>query len=153
MSIQNAYNFVAINEQVTTSGLPTLEQLQGLQTEAYSALINLLPDDNEYAVAGEREALAAQDLEYIYIPVDYLEPKVSDFAEFTQAMERLAGARMHIHCAANYRVSVFYGLYAYLKGWWTRQQMDQHIHSLFRPEDYPPWPQFIDQVLSIDPIE
>lgn len=148
MSIQESFNFVAIKPQLTTSGLPTIEQLQGLEAEGYQALINLLPDDNEYAVEGEREALNAQALEYIYIPVDYSEPRSADFEQFVAAMDRLEGKKVHVHCAANYRVSVFYGMYACLNGQWSKAQMTEHIHSLFNPDDYPPWPDFIEQTVS-----
>lgn len=151
MSIKEAFNFVAIKPQLTTSGLPTIEQLRGLEAEGYDALINLLPDENEYAVEGESDALAEQSVEYIYIPVDYAVPDANDFAEFKSAMDRLGDKKVHIHCAANYRVSGFYGIYAYQKGEWTRSQAIEHINSLFNPEDYPPWPEFIEQAMSEGP--
>ena len=148
MSIEQAFNFVAISPNITTSGLPTIEQLAGIQAEGYGVVINLLPDENEYAVEGERAALENQDLEYVYIPVDYAMPNKDDFQRFTETMDALGERKVHIHCAANYRVSVFYGLYALRTGVWSRERMDEHIRSLFNPEDYPPWPEFIEQLAS-----
>lgn len=148
MNITGAFNYVEITPSLTTSGLPTIEQIQGLSQHGYQAVINLLPDDSEYAVAGEAAAIDEQGLAYHYIPVDYDNPKYSDFVAFVTAMDAHADQRLHVHCAANYRVSVFYALYAHLKGLWDREQMQTHMHSLMNPADYPPWPEFIEDVLG-----
>lgn len=148
MSITDAFNFVEISPSLTTSGLPSLEQIQGLSDQGYQAVINLLPDDSEYAVEGEAAAIDQQGLAYHYIPVDYANPLYTDFAEFVRAMDAHADQRLHVHCAANYRVSVFYALYAHLKGEWNAEQMQKHMHSLMKPADYPPWPEFIEEVLN-----
>ncbi|MFK7733117.1 MAG: protein tyrosine phosphatase family protein [Pseudomonadales bacterium] len=148
MNITGAFNFVEISPMLTTSGLPTIEQIQGLSEHGYEAVINLLPDDSEYAVVGETAAINEQGLAYHYIPVDYANPQYTDFVEFVAAMDAHAGQRLHVHCAANYRVSVFYALYAHLKGEWDAERMQKHMHSLMNPADYPPWPEFIEDVLS-----
>lgn len=148
MSIDAAFNFVEIKPGLTTSGLPNIEQIKGLSQENYQAVINLLPDDSEYAVQGEAAAIDEQGLVYHYIPVDYAHPQYKDFEAFVTAMDACAGQRLHVHCAANYRVSVFYALYAHLKGQWSADRMQEHMHSLMNPADYPPWPDFITEVLS-----
>jgi len=51
MNIQKAYNFKEVNEQVTCSGTLNKVNLQSLADEGYKVVINLLPDDSEYAVA------------------------------------------------------------------------------------------------------
>lgn len=146
MSIDQAYNFVAMSSTVTTSGLPTIEQLAGIESEGYEVVINLLPDNNEYAVEGERATLEAQNLEYIYIPVDYAAPTNDDYLAFAKTIDTLGDRKTHIHCAANYRVSVFYGLYLQRTGVWSKARMDEHIRSLFNPADYPPWLEFINAI-------
>ncbi len=148
MDISGAFNFVKIDSDLTTSGLPTIEQIKGLSAQGYQAVINLLPNDAEYAVEGEAAAISAQGLAYHYIPVDYSNPQYSDFVEFVAAMDAHAGQCLHVHCAANYRVSVFYALYAHLKGEWDSERMRAHMHALMNPADYPPWPEFIEDVLN-----
>ena len=148
MSIQQAFNYVGISETISTSGLPTIDQLSGLAAEGYGIVINLLPDDSEYAVAGERQAVELQGLDYVYIPVDYSEPKLADFEVFEATMASLGERKAYIHCAANYRVSVFYGVFACRAGLWTKEKMYEHIFSLFKPDEYPPWPEFIEQMVS-----
>ncbi len=148
MSIQNAYNFVAVSANISTSGLPSAEQLAGLRSEGFAAVINLLPENDQYAVAGERDIVERQGLEYVQIEVDFLAPSQADFDAFSSAMQRLHGQRLYVHCAANYRVSVFYGMYAFLRGDWSRANMMRHIHSLFNPDDHPPWAEFIEQTLE-----
>ena len=46
-------------------------------------------------------------MEYLNIPVDFTNPTEADFTAFAAAMNARAGQAVHVHCAANYRVSAF----------------------------------------------
>ena len=63
------------------------------------------------------ELVAAAGVAYIHIPVDFAAPSRADLDAFADAMDANEGRTVHVHCAANYRVSAFYGLYAQRKGW------------------------------------
>ena len=143
MSLDGSYNFRRINDRVTTSGVVGAERLGALQASGYQALINLLPDSSEYAVAGEADLVTAQGVDYIYIPVDFAAPSQQDFDAFTRAMDQLDDRKVHIHCAANFRVSAFYSLYAQRCGRWNTAQADAHIRDLWNPADEPAWAAFI----------
>lgn len=148
MSVEQAFNFVAISDAHWTSGLPTAEQLGTLATQGRTAVINLLPDETEYAVPSEQDIVERQGLEYIYIPVDYSSPNNHDLIAFVTAMERLKGESIYIHCAANYRVSAFYAMYAHHRLGWSREQAEQHIASLFDLAQYPVWQAYVGEVLD-----
>lgn len=147
MGVSQAYNFLAVDERVATAGVLSPEQLSALEAEGYQAVINLLPEDNEYAVAGERELVQQQGLEYHYIPVDFAAPTASDYQQFEKAMAALAGRKLLIHCAANYRVSAFYAIYAHRQLGWPADQARVFIQTRWNPADYPHWPAFIDSQL------
>lgn len=76
--IQKAYNFKQLDELTSSSGTLKNVDLKSLLSEKYSVVINLLPDDSEYAIEGEKEDLESLGIHYIYIPIDWSEPKHTD---------------------------------------------------------------------------
>lgn len=143
MSVERAYNFRAIDEAVSTSGVLSEEQLSQLRTGGYEAVINLLPRDSQYAVKNEEDIVVAQGLDYRYIPVNFAAPTEQDYSEFVEAVKSCQGKKVMIHCAANYRVSAFYAMYAHEHLGWPASRAREHIESIWRPAENPPWDQFI----------
>lgn len=143
MAIENSYNFRRVSDKVTTSGVVGPNRLKGLAAEGYELVVNLLPDTSEYAVPGERETVESQGVTYVHIPVDFGRPERSDFERFAAILDEARGKKIHIHCAANYRVSVFWALYAQQRGLCSEAEAQDFIHSLWRPQEYPGWPEFM----------
>ncbi len=143
MSVADSYNFRRIHEGLTTSGLLSVEQLRALSSEGYDAVINLLPESHAYAVGDEARILQDQGLDYVHIPVDFEAPTHADLGAFAAAMDARATQKVHVHCAANYRVSAFYSLYALQRGLCSESEADELVHELWNPVDYPVWMQFI----------
>jgi uncharacterized protein (TIGR01244 family) len=143
MSIEDSYNFRRISQNLTTSGLVSAAQLNDLQREGYDAVINLLPDSYEHAVADEARIVRDQGLDYVYIPVDFDAPTHADLETFADAMDARPGQTIHVHCAANYRVSAFYSLYALRKGLCTEGDADDIVQEIWNPADFPTWTAFI----------
>jgi uncharacterized protein (TIGR01244 family) len=144
MGIEASYNFRRVNDRVTTSGLVAADDLARLREAGYDLLVNLLPDSSEHAVEGEASIVGDQGVGYVHIPVDFAAPTPEQFDEFASVMDAHADASIHVHCAANYRVSVFYALYAVRKGWWSTEQADQHVLGLWTPD--PVWRDFTTSV-------
>lgn len=148
MDIETSYNFRRINDRLTTSGLVKSAGLKVLAAQGYAAVINLLPETNEYATPGEREIVEAQGIEYIYIPVDFKQPTRFDFEKFSAALDQVGEKKVHVHCAANYRVSTFYSLYQVRAGRWSIDQANEFIRGIWRPEEHPGWSDFISEIVS-----
>lgn len=148
MDIETSYNFRVITEHLTTSGIVRPDGLRLLGAQGYEAVINLLPETSEYAVPNERHFVEAQGIEYIHIPVDFQQPTVSDFLSFSEALDRIHDKKTHVHCAANYRASTFCSLYRVARGFWSMEQAMGFIHSVWQPDEYPGWPDFIADVLA-----
>lgn len=148
MSIESSYNFRRISERLTTSGIVQPDALRALGSQGYEVLVNLLPDSSEHAVPDERSIVASQDIEYIHIPVDFKQPAEGDFAKFAEVMDRIGEKRVHVHCAANYRVSAFYSLYAISRGLWSRDEAMNFIGGIWRPTEHPGWSEFLAGVLA-----
>lgn len=75
-------------------------------------IVNLGPHSNKGALDDEPGSVAALDMDYVYIPVDFENPTEPDYAEFCAEMERLKDRTIHVHCIYNARVSAFFYRYA-----------------------------------------
>jgi protein tyrosine phosphatase (PTP) superfamily phosphohydrolase (DUF442 family) len=106
-------------------------------------VINLLPDSYEHAVPDEARIVREQGLDYVYIPVDFDAPTHADFEAFVDAMDARTDQQVHVHCAANFRVSAFYSLYALRNGSCTEDEADELVQSIWNPADFPAWHAFI----------
>jgi protein tyrosine phosphatase (PTP) superfamily phosphohydrolase (DUF442 family) len=144
MSIEDTYNFRRIRDDLTTSGLPSAEQLGDLRREGYDAVINLMPD-GENSVADEARIVRDQGLDYVYIPVDFEAPARADLEAFFAAMDARSSDKVHVHCAANYRVTAFYSLYALRRGLSTHEEADELVQSVWNPAEFPAWSAFITE--------
>jgi protein tyrosine phosphatase (PTP) superfamily phosphohydrolase (DUF442 family) len=142
MSIEDSVNFKRIDGRLTTSGLVSAEQLANLHREGYDAVINLMPDDDS-PVPDEERIVRDQGLDYVYIPVDFNKPMLAELEAFTEAMDARVDSNVHVHCAANYRVTAFYSLYALRRGLCTREEADELVRSVWNPADVPAWEAFI----------
>jgi len=143
MGIESSLNFRRVSETVTTSGTVSAEGLAELRVLGYDVVVNLMPDSSEYATEGEAAIVTGQGLEYVYIPVDFAAPDHEQLEEFAAAMDANAGKRIHVHCAANYRVSAFYSLYAMRRGSWDAARADELLRSIWTEGEYPVWDAFI----------
>ncbi|QIB66497.1 protein-tyrosine phosphatase family protein [Kineobactrum salinum] len=76
----------------------------------------------------------------VHIAVVY---HIADYAAFCEAMDSAVEDKVHIHCAANYRVSAFYSLYAQSRGLWGDDEAQAFIEDLWAPAEYPVWLNFI----------
>lgn len=147
INFDQIYNAVQVEDNILTAGLLNEDQLSTLGEGGIQVVINLLPDWHDYAVKQEAEIVTGQGIEYHYIPVEFDAPKPEEYQAFEQAMLASKGKQMVVHCAANYRVSAFYAIYAFKHLGWSREQGDQHIANIVGDiSEYPAWQTFIEEL-------
>jgi protein tyrosine phosphatase (PTP) superfamily phosphohydrolase (DUF442 family) len=78
---------------------------------------------------------------YHHIPVDFKAPLFENLEKFFDVMDASHVKRVFVHCAANYRVSVFIALYAQARLGWSVDEANAHIQRLWDPDDT--WKEFI----------
>jgi protein tyrosine phosphatase (PTP) superfamily phosphohydrolase (DUF442 family) len=145
--ITDIYNFLEINKSLSTSGQPTEAQLSALAKEGYELIINLaLHDDPRYSLPDETSYIESIGMQYIHIPVQFDAPLKSNLVDFFNTMESNKGKKIHIHCAANMRVSAFLGLYLLVRERRTRKEAFEPLQSIWEPD--PVWSSFIDSMLE-----
>jgi protein tyrosine phosphatase (PTP) superfamily phosphohydrolase (DUF442 family) len=148
MTAGDILNFIRVDERTALGGQPSEDHLRSLRQEGYEVVINLAPPQ-EGAPANEREILESTGIEYHHIPVPWAAPEKVHLDEFFRAMDRNGERSKLIHCAANYRVTVFYSLYAMKRLGWSATQADGLIAQIwesragYRMDDV--WNRFIAQ--------
>jgi protein tyrosine phosphatase (PTP) superfamily phosphohydrolase (DUF442 family) len=141
MALAHIKNFIAIDERLATAGQPTEAQLAEVAAAGFGAVVNLGLLDRSYCLDDEAGLAASLGLAYRHIPVKFDAPERDDFRAFVEAMDGLGDQRVFVHCAANYRVSVFVALWGELRRGWTRARADRHIERLWRPSEV--WAEFL----------
>jgi len=147
MGLEQIYNFIQISEALATSGQPTEAQMGEIAAAGYKIIVNLALPTSDNALKDEAATVRALGMDYHNIPVVWEAPKLSDFDQFVPLMDSLSGQKVFLHCAANYRVSMFTALYAEKRWGWTRAQADAHIRRIWEPDEV--WAKFIESVRGI----
>src|SRR3954471_24907015 len=106
------YNYRKVDASLSTSGQPTEAQLRALAADDFKVVINLaLHNDPKYSLPDEAGLVRSLGLTYTHIPVQFAEPTTQNLLDFFKAMDENANRKTLVHCAANYRVTAFLGLY------------------------------------------
>ena len=146
---RDIYNARIVNDDILTAGQPTEEQLRAVAAEGFTTVINLATHHPKVSLKDEAGLTQSLGMTYHHIPVVWNDPKESDFSAFESVMQRLrTGERTLIHCAANFRVTAFYALYAMKHLGWSEQQADAFRSSIWQGSDYPIWERFVESMKS-----
>jgi protein tyrosine phosphatase (PTP) superfamily phosphohydrolase (DUF442 family) len=146
MSTADIYNYRQVNDRISTGGQPTEEQLHSAVAEGFTTIINLATIDPDRSLADEGGLVRSLGMKYHHIPVKWDNPQESDFAAFEAVMQAGPEEKVLIHCAANFRVTAFYSLYAMQHLGWTEAQADEFRAPIWGGSDYPIWEKFIAEM-------
>jgi len=145
MNTTEIYHFLQVDDQLVTAGQPTEDQLRAVAAEGFATVINLATLDSHNALPDEAGLARSLGMTYYHIPVQWDDPKDSDFDAFERVMLDLPAGKTLIHCAANFRVTAFYSLYAQKHLGWTRAQAEALRSAIWQGSDYPLWERFISR--------
>jgi uncharacterized protein (TIGR01244 family) len=147
-SINDARNFRSLDdEHLLTAGQPNEGQLEDAARQGVKVVINLaLHDDPRYSLRDEEGTVRALGMQYVHIPVQFNAPTENDLRAFCTAMDDHAGKKLLIHCAANYRVTAFLGLYRVLREGRTVEAAFAPMRSVWEPDEV--WKTFIARMLA-----
>jgi protein tyrosine phosphatase (PTP) superfamily phosphohydrolase (DUF442 family) len=140
------YNFHKISDRLACAGQPREDQLVSLAEDEYKVVINLGLAVGKYALKNEAESVKGLGMAYHHIPVLFDSPQAGELSEFITLMDKHAGDKIFVHCAANYRASVFTGLYLFSAGKLDEDGLQNFIEEVWQPD--PTWQLFIDERLE-----
>jgi protein tyrosine phosphatase (PTP) superfamily phosphohydrolase (DUF442 family) len=143
MSTEDILNFQRVDDRTITGGQPTEDDVRAAAVEGYQAVVNLATIDRRYSLPDEGGLAQSLGMSYHHIPVVWANPQPADFDAFATLMDTLRGQRVLVHCAANYRATAFYSLYALKALGWTEEQAAGFRANIWLPGQYPVWDEFI----------
>lgn len=147
MSTEEIFNYRKVNDGLITGGQPQEEQLRAAAEEGVTTVINLATFHPSYSLPDEAGLVGSLGMVYHYIPVEWINPQESDFEKFEEVMQGLpAEGKTLIHCAANFRVTAFYGLYAMKHLGWAEAQADEFRASIWEGSNDAIWEEFISRM-------
>ncbi|MER2599790.1 MAG: protein tyrosine phosphatase family protein [Caldilineales bacterium] len=135
-----------VSPVLLTAGQPGREDFAALHAAGYEVVINLALPTSPGALPDEADLAAAHDLHYIALPVVWEAPTPDDLARFFAAMQASAGRSVLVHCALNYRASVFVYLYRVLELGHSHPAARALLDTVWQPDAV--WTAFIAQALT-----
>jgi len=145
--LSESRNFREVDERLLTAGQPNEAQLADAARRGVQVVITLaLHDAPRYSLADEAGCVRGLGMEYVHIPVQFNAPTEENLQAFIAAMETHKGKTILVHCAANYRVTAFVGLYRVLCERWVAEKAFQPMRTVWEPN--PVWKQFIANMLQ-----
>lgn len=145
--MKDIYNYQFLNENLSSSGMPTAEQMKEVAEAGTQVVINLAPAIVKDALPNEDSLVKSLGMEYVHIPVEWNKPTKQNLEDFFAAMDEHQGEKVLVHCQANYRASSFVMLYRVLKLGWKKDEAIPVMEKMWNPEDFPVWQNFIDENL------
>ena len=141
--MNSIYNFQQVSDRLACSGQPSEDQLQTIADDGYKVVVNLGLADGKYALPDEAKSVKDLGLDYYHLPTQFESPQVEELEEFIGVMNDHADEKTLVHCAANYRASVFTGLYLFAINELNETAMQDFIEKVWQPDGV--WQQFIEE--------
>ena len=141
--MKEIYNYLFLNEKLSSSGMPTAEQINTIAEAGVQTVVNLATSKSEGALTNEKDLVEACGMTYINIPVDWNSPTQQNLSEFMNVMDAHKDAKVLVHCQANYRATGFVTLYRILRLGWKKEDAFQDLLKIWDPKKYPVWEKFI----------
>ncbi|MCX6183036.1 MAG: protein tyrosine phosphatase family protein [Bacteroidetes bacterium] len=139
-------NFHQVSESLSCSGQPSEAQLQNIANENFSIIINLGLSDQDYSLPNEKFFVEKLNIKYFHIPVLFDNPTIPDFILFFEKMKENENKKVLVHCAANYRASVFAALYLFSIQKIEESEIENFITNIWMPDHN--WQMFIDEAIE-----
>ncbi len=147
-ALSSIHNFRLVDDPLSTSGQPTVEQLKAVADAGFAVIINLaLHDDPRYSLPDEPGAVRSLGMAYVHIPVQFSAPTEANLLAFFEAMDAHEGEKIWVHCAANIRVSAFLGLYRVIRLGWDIGRAFELMNGLWQANEV--WSLFIASMLTL----
>lgn len=142
----DAINTRQVFDDLWTSGQLSAADIGRLPDLGVKAVVNLALPTSSNALPGEAEQVTALGLSYLHIPVPWEQPEIHHLRQFFGVMDAMAGERVWVHCAMNFRVSAFTYLYRRLRRGETDADARYPMETVWKPNDV--WQAFIARALE-----
>jgi uncharacterized protein (TIGR01244 family) len=148
--MKDIYNYWYYDEKLSSSGMPTAEQMKEAAEAGIQVVINLALKTSQGALENEDTLVESLGMKYIHIPVEWSDPTRQNLEDFFIAMDAHKEEKVLVHCQANYRASSFIMLYRLHRLGWKKEDAIPVMERMWNPEDFPVWQKFIEANLPLE---
>ena len=145
LGIQRRQRWLEIGIKRSSAQINDLYTKDELLSKQVVVVVNLLPS-HQNPIDNEEFLVAENNMDYIHIPVDWDNPKETDFNSFVIAMKKHRGEKIFVHCAKNMRVSAFIYLYRILHDNFSKEKAKESMEKIWKPSGT--WKEFIQKILD-----
>jgi len=146
--MDDIYNYLFYDDKLSSSGMPTVDQMKSVANAGVELVINLAPHDVPNAIPNETELVESLGMGYINIPVNWNTPTREGLDIFMDTMDRNQDKKIHVHCEANFRASAFITMYRILRLDWKPEEAFGVMHNIWDEDAYPVWKMFIEDAVK-----
>ena len=146
--MKDIYNYLYYHDKLSSSGMPTAEQMKSVAEAGVQLVINLAPHDVPNAIPNETELVESLGMIYINIPVNWNTPNEDGLNIFMDAMDANMDKKIHVHCEANFRASAFITMHRILRSGWNAEDAFTVMHTIWDEDAYPVWKMFIENAIQ-----
>jgi protein tyrosine phosphatase (PTP) superfamily phosphohydrolase (DUF442 family) len=146
--MKDIYNYLYYHDKLSSSGMPTAEQIKSVAEAGVQLVINLAPHDVPNAIPNETELVKSLGMTYINIPVNWNTPNEDGLNVFMDAMDANKDKKIHVHCEANFRASAFITMHRILRSGWNAEEAFTVMHTIWDEDAYPVWKMFIENAIQ-----
>ena len=143
--MKDIFNYLQLTDHLSSSGMPTPEQLCEIAEAGVKFVVNLATPKSEGWMPDEGDVFQSLGVDYLSIRVDWENPTAQDLTQFLDAMAAHEGQRVHVHCQANFRATAFIAVYRVLRLGWERERAFEDARKIWRVEEYPVWDKFVNE--------
>lgn len=146
--MNDIYNYLFYHEKLSSSGMPTADQMRRVAEAGVELVINLAPHDVPNAIPNEAELVESLGMQYVNIPVNWNTPTCKGLNVFMDALDANKDRKVHVHCEANFRASAFIAIYRILRLGWEPEKAFEVMHTVWDEDAYPVWRMFLEDALK-----
>jgi len=146
--MNDIYNYLFYHDRLSSSGMPTPDQMKTVAEAGVELVINLAPHNVPNAIPNERELVESLGMGYINIPVNWNTPTRDGLNLFMDAMDRNGDKSILVHCEANFRASAFITIYRILRLDWDPEEAFEMMHTIWDEDAFPVWKMFIEDAIK-----
>lgn len=139
-------NFYEIDERLSCAGQPGPEQFAALARDGYRAVINLATEASTGHLPDEPALCAACGLDFLWLPVAWDAPRPHDYQAFAAWLAPRRAGKVLVHCAKNWRASLFVFLYRVLREGAQPAQAWEDVLEVWEPDQM--WTELARTVLT-----
>lgn len=139
-------NYLVYDEQFSSAGMPDAAFIQRLAAEGVDTVINVAPPNANGSLEGEAEKVAAVNMTYVNIAVDWNEPTQQNVDEFLHVMTARKGDKVFLHCQMNMRATAFAMLHRVINQNVAPEQALDDMNTIWAPNRT--WSTLINEALT-----